>query len=96
MLPTPNVRQAVPFFGVANMERSLAFNCNGLGFTLKNSWNPQGRIRGCWLDRGEASVMLQAYLEGKRPEGTPGLGMSICFMCEDAVAMYRETQARGL
>ena len=40
--------------------------------------------------------MLQEYLEGKRPEGTPGLGMSICFMCEDAVAMYRETQARGL
>lgn len=96
MLPTPNVRQAVPFFGVANMERSLAFYCNGLGFTLKNSWNPQGRIRWCWLDRGETSVMLQAYLEGKRPEGTPGLGMSICFMCEDAVAMYRETQARGL
>ena len=40
MLPTPNVRQAVPFFGVANMERSLAFYCNCLGFTLKNSWNP--------------------------------------------------------
>ncbi len=30
-----NVKQAVPFFGVANMESSLRFYVDGLGFTMK-------------------------------------------------------------
>ena len=29
-------------------------------------------------------------------EGKPGAGVSICFMCRDAIAIYRETKARGL
>ena len=38
----PNVRQAVPFFIIMNMERSLDFYVNGLGFTLKNKWERRG------------------------------------------------------
>ena len=47
-----NVKQAVPFFGVTNMESSLRFYVDGLGFKMKNSWipdraqdHPDGRIR---------------------------------------------------
>ncbi len=25
-----------------------------------------------------------------------GVGVSVCFMCDDALALYRETQAKGL
>jgi lactoylglutathione lyase len=40
--------------------------------------------------------MLQEYLAGCRPEGVLGQGVSLCFQCEDAVALYREFRARGI
>ena len=35
-----NVKQAVPFFGVTNMESALRFYVDGLGFKMKNYWIP--------------------------------------------------------
>jgi uncharacterized glyoxalase superfamily protein PhnB len=98
-----NVKLAVPFFGVTNMESSLRFYVDGLGFNMKHSWipdraedNPDGRIRWCWLQLGDASIMLQEFLPEKRPKETLGSGSSVCFMCEDALALYREFKSRGI
>jgi lactoylglutathione lyase len=109
-----NVRQAVPFFGVRNMDASLKFYTEGLGFKMKYSWipdraedNPDGRIRWCWLELGEAALMLQEfrkhgehniYLEGQIttiPEEL-GIGVSINFQCADSLALYREFKSRGI
>jgi lactoylglutathione lyase len=35
-----NVKQVVPFFGVTNMEASLRFYVEGLGFKMKHWWIP--------------------------------------------------------
>jgi len=98
--PTANITQIVPFLGVTDMERSLRFYLDGLGFTLKNKWEPEARIRWCWLTRGGASIMLQEFLKeghgGLRPEGALGQGVNLCFQCEDALALYREFRSRGL
>jgi uncharacterized glyoxalase superfamily protein PhnB len=98
-----NVKQAVPFFGVTNMESSLQFYVDGLGFKLKNSWipdhaedHPDGRIRWCWLQLGDAAIMLQEFRPQNRPKETLGTGASISFMCEDALALYREFKSRGV
>jgi catechol 2,3-dioxygenase-like lactoylglutathione lyase family enzyme len=95
-----NVEQAVPFFGVTDIEASLRFYVDGLGFTLTRQWAPGGRIRWCWLELGAAAVMLQEYWKDGRPGGSPagplGQGVSICFMCRDAIAIYHEAIARGL
>ena len=97
---TANLKQVVPFLGVTDMERSLRFYVDGLGFTLKNKWEPEGRIRWCWLTRGGASLMLQEFVKeghgGVRPEGVLGQGVNLCFQCEDAVALYHEFRTRGL
>jgi catechol 2,3-dioxygenase-like lactoylglutathione lyase family enzyme len=97
---TANLTQVVPFLGVTDMERSLSFYLDGLGFTLKNKWEPEGRIRWCWLTRGGASLMLQEYVKeghgGRRPEGVLGQGVNLCFQCEDAVALYHEFRSRSL
>jgi hypothetical protein len=34
--PDTNVRQVVPFFRVSDMDRSLRYYINDLGFTMKN------------------------------------------------------------
>jgi lactoylglutathione lyase len=98
-----NVKQAVPFFGVTNIEASLRFYVDGLGFKMKNYWipdraedHPDGRIRWCWLELGEAAIMLQEFLPERRPKETLGTGVNICFQCEDTLALYREFKSHGI
>ena len=99
-----NVKQAVPFFNVTDMESSLRFYIDGLGFTMKHQWVPDhdedypadGKIRWCWLELGEAAIMLQEFLPQRRPKETLGAGASVSFMCEDALALYRDFKARGV
>ena len=87
-----NVKQAVPFFGVSNMETSLRFYIDGLGFEMKNKWIDQGKLRWCWLEIDGVALMLQEF----RLDGKVGVGVSICFTCEDAIKIYREITARGI
>ena len=99
-MTAPNVQQAVPFFGVTDITASLAFYVDGLGFTMTRQWTPEGRIRWCWLEPGRATLMLQEYWRdgrpGGAPDGTPGQGVSVCFMCADALAIYRDVRSRGI
>ena len=96
----PNVKQAVPFFGVRDIDASTRFYIDGLGFTMKHKWIPDGKLRWCWLELGEAAVMLQEFwAEGHNrnvPETSVGVGVSICFTCKDALAIYREFRSRGV
>src|SRR5262245_57325534 len=95
-----NVTQAVPFFRVSNMEASLRFYIDGLGFQMKNKWMFDGTVRWCWLHRDAVAIMLQGWRMdsgGVLPfEGKPGIGVSIVFMCKDALAFYHEVKARGV
>jgi lactoylglutathione lyase len=99
-----NVKQAVPFFGVTDMESSLRFYVNGLGFAIKRHWIPErdeeypadGKIRWCWLEIGHAAIMLQEFMPHGRPKEKLGTGASVSFMCEDALALYREFKSRGV
>ncbi len=104
-ITSANVKQAVPFFGVTNMEASLRFYVDGLGFKMKNSWIPDngehmpipdGRIRWCCLQLGDAAIMLQEFWPGGTPEEPLGTGVNVCFQCEDALALYREFKSRGI
>ncbi len=99
----PNVKQAVPFFMVTDIEASLRFYVDGLGFAVTNEWRPEkarGRVQWCWLQLGNAAVMLQEYWRdgnpGGAPEGPLGQGVSVCFMCADAIAIYHELIKRGV
>ncbi len=99
-----NVKQAVPFFGVTDMESSLRFYVNGLGFAIKRHWIPErdeeypadAKIRWCWLELGDAAIMLQEFMPRGRPKEKLGTGASVSFMCEDALALYREFKSRGV
>lgn len=80
-ITSANVKHAVPFSGVTNMESSLRFYVDGLGFKIKHSWipdvaegNPEGKIRWCWLQLGDAGIMLQEFRPGARPKTRLALG----------------------
>jgi lactoylglutathione lyase len=98
----PNIKQAVPFFFVVNMEESLKFYLDGLGFELKNKWTPAGKIEWCWIERDNVALMLQEFVQNKDAfhDGSTinkkGEGVSICFVCEDALSLYHEFFDKGL
>src|SRR6185312_8793102 len=95
-----NVKQAVPFFHVANIEESVRYYVDGLGFEMTREWIDEGKLRWCWLEHGNAALMLQEFRkEGHDswvPKGKVGEGVSICFICKDAIAIYRHVTARGI
>jgi catechol 2,3-dioxygenase-like lactoylglutathione lyase family enzyme len=95
-----HIEQAVPFFHIADMQASLRFYVDGLGFRMTHQWIDDGVLRWCWLQNGGAALMLQQFrTEGHDswvPSGKKGEGVSICFICEDALAFYREVTARGI
>jgi hypothetical protein len=94
------VRQVVPLLMVKSMDSSLGYYVDGLGFRMTNNWIVQGRIRWCWLQHGGAALMLQEIAtDGKHPkgfEGKVGVGVGLNFICEDALALYREVTGRGI
>ena len=96
----PSVRQAVPFFAVSDMQASLRFYVDGLGFKMTNKWIDEGKLRWCWLERGGAAMMLQEFRktghDSWTPRGKVGEGVSICFICNDALAIYHEVTSRGI
>jgi len=95
-----NVQQAVPFFSVSNIERSVRYYTEGLGFEMTNRWVVEGKLRWCWLQHGGAALMLQEFpKEGHdswEPQGKVGEGVSIYFTCKDALSIYREVTSRGI
>jgi catechol 2,3-dioxygenase-like lactoylglutathione lyase family enzyme len=95
-----NIKQAVPFFGVADIERSIHFYVDGIGFKMTNHWIYKEQLRWCWLERDNAALMLQEYWkEGPHanlPADKLGVGVSICFICNDAIALYNEFKSKGI
>ncbi|HSB09787.1 MAG TPA: hypothetical protein VLM38_09915 [Blastocatellia bacterium] len=56
-----DVKQAVPFFRVSNIEASVRYYVGGLGFEITKKWIHEGKLRWCWLQLGDASLMLQEF-----------------------------------
>jgi catechol 2,3-dioxygenase-like lactoylglutathione lyase family enzyme len=97
----PNLTQAVPFFRVADMDRSLRFYIDGLGFVTGPKWVVDDQLRWCWISRGGVALMLQRFATEGHDSWKPstpvkGEGVSICIMCEDAIALYRELDGRSV
>lgn len=82
MEPRRNVQQAVPFFAVSNMEESLCYDVTGLGFEMTGKWIDEGKLRWCWLQIGDAAVMVREFRkeghDSRVPRGQAGKGVTIC------------------
>jgi len=96
----PNIQFATPFFMVSDMEASLKFYVDGLGFKVINSWTPKEKIEWCWLQREGGPLMLQeAHISADKPflaGNKPGAGVSIWFQCRDSLILYHEFLNKGI
>ena len=81
------------------MEASIRFYVDGLGFEMTKKRIDEGKLRWCWLQHGNAALMLQEFRKEGHDSWVPqckvGEGVTICFICKDALAIYREATARG-
>jgi lactoylglutathione lyase len=95
-----NVKEVVPFLRVSDMERSVRFYVEGLGFTMRSRWVVEEKLRWCRLELGGAALMLQEFPKEGHDSWVPacsvGEGVTLFFICEDAIAIYHEARARGL
>jgi hypothetical protein len=93
-----NIKQTIPFFWVMNINQSLHFYINQLGFTIKHQWLDDGKLRWCSIQREEAQLMLQEFWkQGKDfnlPRSPLGIGVAIYFVCEDAISLYKEFRTK--
>jgi len=94
-----NIKETVPFLAVSDMQKSLDFYVNGLGFEIQYQWVPKDRIMWCKLINGNGTLMLQEHhqmdagiMDG---QGRAGIGMSIYFICEDALKIYSQMIDKG-
>ena len=96
----PNVKEAVPFLAVSNMAASIRYYVNGLGFTIEQQWVDKGKLRWCWLQQGGAGLMLQEFAttghDSWVPSGKVGEGVTIYFICADAIAIYDAITTRQI
>lgn len=93
----PDITQTVPFFMVSDMERSLQFYVDGLDFSMEHAWTPQGKIEWCALKKDAGALMLQQpRMPEHFPKEKPGAGVSICFICGDALAIYHAAAGKGM
>jgi lactoylglutathione lyase len=96
-----NVKEVVPFLRVSDIDKSVRYYVDGLAFSITHRWVVDGKLRWCRLELGNAALMLQEYtaIDGHNawtPSGKLGEGVSLVFVCEDAVAIYRESILRGI
>ncbi|MEX0725712.1 MAG: VOC family protein [Planctomycetaceae bacterium] len=90
------LHQTVPLLVVTDLAASRKFYCTGLGFTMTNSAEQHGEIFWCWLQSGNAAIMLQQECNEDPPGSTRGKGVTFYFLCDDADAVCREITARGV
>jgi lactoylglutathione lyase len=93
-----NLEQTVPLLNVHDIQASVRFYTEGLGFVMTHDWEQEGKLRWCMLRRDGVAVMLQQFWHEGQHRNVPhvkvGVGVTFCFFCKDAVALWREFVSR--
>ncbi len=88
------LQKTVPLLFVSDIEASVDFYCEGLGFSIKSKWEPKGKLAYCWLEQGGAALMLQQATDENAPRNLEGV--TIYFICDDADVVYHQCLQRNV
>jgi lactoylglutathione lyase len=93
---TLRLRSASPSFTVRDLQKSLAFYRDVLGFTEKDRFERDGALHGVELVAGRVSVFLAQDDWQKGHDRVKGQGLRIyCDTAQDVDALARRFQERG-
>ena len=95
--PKENVHAPLPLLFTADIERSRAFYCDQLGFTLTNRYDPGGNLSWCMLAMEGARIMLeQADADRLTGLADDRSDIALYFLCEDVDALHERFTANGV
>jgi uncharacterized glyoxalase superfamily protein PhnB len=90
------LRAAGPGFTVADIDKSLAFYRDALGFTVKERWEEDGQLRGVELVAGSVSFWLSQDDWKKGRDRVKGVGFRMyCETAQDIDALAARVKAAG-
>lgn len=93
---TLRLRDASPGFTVNDLQRSLAWYRDVLGFTVGERWERGGQLVGVELGAGRVSFMLSQDDWKKGRDRKKGEGFSIyCTTAQDVDGLAARVKARG-
>jgi uncharacterized glyoxalase superfamily protein PhnB len=91
-----SIRHLWPLLAVRDINRSVDFYQNKLGFSVAGRAEADGRLFWCRVERGGASIMLQQADDEDGPAESWGRGVTLYFVCDDADAMHAELVSLGV
>jgi uncharacterized glyoxalase superfamily protein PhnB len=93
---TLRLRSISPSFTVTDLQRSIAFYRDVLGFVVGDEWRDNGVLQGCEIRAGGILFMLNQDDFAKGRDRVKGLGTRLyCSTAQDIDRLAREISARG-
>ncbi len=93
---TLRLRQITPSFTATDLQRSIAFYRDVLGFMIGEEWRENGQLAGCEILAGAVTFMLSQDDFAKGRDRQKGVGMRWrCHTAQDIDKLAAEIKARG-
>lgn len=93
---TLRLRTITPSFTATDLQRSMAFYRDVLGFVIGEEWRENGELAGCEIRAGAVSFMLGQDDFAKGRDRQKGVGTRVrCHTAQDLDKLAAEIKARG-
>ena len=93
---TLRLRKIAPSFTATDLQRSIAFYRDVLGFVIGEEWRENGALAGCEIHAGAVTFMLGQDDFAKGRDRQKGLGTRVwCHTAQDLDRLAAEIKARG-
>lgn len=93
---TLRLRRILPSFTATDLQRSIAFYRDVLGFVVGEEWREDGVLMGCEIHAGAATFMLGQDDFAKGRDRAKGIGTRVwCHTAQDLDRLAGEIKARG-
>jgi uncharacterized glyoxalase superfamily protein PhnB len=93
---TLRLRKLTPSFTATDLQRSIAFYRDVLGFVVGDEWREDGALAGCEIHAGAITFMLGQDDFKKGRDRQKGLGTRVwCHTAQDLDKIAAEIKARG-
>jgi lactoylglutathione lyase len=93
---TLRLRKLTPMYTATDLQRSIAFYRDVLGFVVGDEWRENGTLSGCEIHAGAVTFMLNQDDFKKGRDRAKGLGTRIwCHTAQDLDKLAAEITARG-